>query len=129
VRLKTARLTIDRSALPLNQSDLGIRFIRQSVKKIKASSPPADMVLIKPNGELLKEADKVGPEPRWRYVLCGMRLKALDGTAAQGSGLLVITAHRFIGMIEDGVVAGGPPLALNNSGHVFCFSVKRDSGC
>ena len=100
--LKTARLTIDRSLLPQRRNDLGVRFERQSIAKIKASSPPADMMLIRPAGSLLSEEDAVGPEPRARYILCGMELKAHNGTAAQGSGLLVITAQRFIGMIETG---------------------------
>ncbi len=124
--LKAARLTIDRSLLPQRRNDLGVRFERQSIAKIKASSPPADMVLIRPAGSLLSEEDAVGPEPRARYILCGMELKAHDGTAAQGSGLLVITAQRFIGMIGNGVVAGGPPLALDTSGHAFCFTLRRD---
>jgi hypothetical protein len=124
--LKTARLTIDRTLLPQRRNDLGVRFERQSVAKIKASSPPADMILIRPAGSLLSEEDAVGPEPRSNYIMCGMKLTAHDGTAAQGSGLLVITAQRFIGMIGDGVVAGGPPLALDTSGHVFCFTLRRD---
>jgi hypothetical protein len=124
--LKTARLTIDRSLLPQRQSDLGIRLERQSVAKIKAGSAPADMVIVRPAAALLGAEDAVGPEPRSNYILCGMSVKALDGTAAQGKGLLVITAQRLIGMIDDGVVAGGPPLALNKSGHVFCFTLRRD---
>ena len=124
--LKTARLTIDRSLLPQRRDDLGVRFERQSVTTIKASRPPADMIFIRPAGSLLSEEDAVGPEPRSSYIMCGMQVMTDDGTAAQGSGLLVITAQRFIGMIEDGVVAGGPPLALNTSGHVFCFTLRRD---
>jgi hypothetical protein len=124
--LKTARLTIDRSLLPQRSNDLGVRFERQSVAKIKASSPPADMILIRPAGSLLSEEDAVGPEPRSSYIMCGMGLRTQDGTAAQGSGLLVITAQRFIGMIDDGMAAGGPLLALDTSGHVFCFTLRRD---
>jgi hypothetical protein len=124
--LKTARLTIDRSLLPQKWNDLGVRFERQSVAKIKPSSHPADMVLMRPAGSLLSEEDALGPEPRWNCIMCGMKITANDGTGAQGSGLLVITAQRFIGMIENGVVAGGPPLALDTSGHVFCFTFRRD---
>jgi hypothetical protein len=29
-------------------------------------------------------------------------------------------------MIRNGAVAGGPPLALDTSGHVFCFTLRRD---
>jgi hypothetical protein len=124
--LKTAHLAIDRSRLPQDRSDLGIRLFRGSVAKMKADRPPADMVLIRPMPDLLSEEEAVGPEPRLRLVLCGMRLKLSDGTVAQGSGLLVVTGRRFIGMIGDGAVAGGPPLASGKSEHAFCFAVGRD---
>lgn len=124
--LKTARLTIDRSLLPQIRNDLGVRFERQSVAKIKTGSPPADMILIRPAGSLLSEEDAVGPEPRSNYIMCGMKLTVHDGTIAQGSGLLLITAQRFIGMIGKGVAAGAPPLALDTSGHAFCFTLRRE---
>jgi hypothetical protein len=86
--LKTARLTIDRSLLPQRRDDLGVRFERQSVAKIKASDPPSDMVLIRPAGSLLSEEEAVGPEPRSNCIACGIKLTAHDGPAALGSGLL-----------------------------------------
>ena len=124
--LKTARLTIDHSLLPQKSDKLGIRFDRRSVAKIKAGAPPSDMVLIKPAGALLDAEDAVGPEPRWNSILCGMRIKALDGTEAQGQGQLLITGQRFIGMIDSGKIAGAPPLSLATSGNIFCFTCQRD---
>jgi hypothetical protein len=124
--LKTARLTVDRASLPLKSSDLGIRFERHSVAKIKAGSPPSDMVLIRPAGVLLGEEEAVGPEPRWNHIICGMQLQAMDGTNVQGKGQLIITGQRFIGMIDDGTAAGGPPLSMVTSGSIFCFTCHRD---
>jgi|SRR5579859_41427 len=124
--LKTARLTIDSSSLPQKWDGLGIRFERHSVAKIKATDPPSDMVLIKPAGALLSAEEAVGPEPRYNHILCGMRLKAMDGSDAQGQGQLILTGQRFIGMIDTGTAAGGPPLSVATSGHVFCFAFHRD---
>jgi|ERR1022692_390500 hypothetical protein len=124
--LKSARLTIDRSSLPQKWDDLGVRFDRHSVAKIKTASPPSDMVLIKPTGSLLDAEAAVGPEPRWNSVLCGMRLKARDGTDVQGQGQLVITGQRLIGMIDNGTAAGGPPLSVATDGDIFCFICHRD---
>jgi hypothetical protein len=124
--LKTAQLTIDRSLLPQKSDNLGIRFERHSVAKIKTASPPGDMVLIKPAGALLSAEEAVGPEPRWNYILCGMHLKAMDGTDVRGTGHLVITGQRFIGMIDSGTATGGPPLSVATSGNIFCFTCRRD---
>jgi hypothetical protein len=126
VPLKTARLTISRESLPQQYRELGIRFERQSVAKIKAGSPPSDMVLLRPAAGLLSDDDAVGHEPRWNHILCGLSLKAGDGTAAQGSGQLLITGRRFIGMIDDGTATGAPPLSIRKSGSVFCFTFLRD---
>ncbi len=124
--LRTARLTIDRGSLPQQHRGLGIRFERQSVAKIKGDGPPIDMVVIRPAGALLTGEDAIGPEPRWNHVVCGLRLKALDGTDVQGGGQLLITGRRFIGMIENGTQGGAPPLALQKTGSVFCFTLQRD---
>jgi hypothetical protein len=123
--LKTALLIIDRNSLPQKRSDLGVRFECHTVAKIKASSPATDMVLIKPAGDLLTGENAVGPEPRWNHILCGIRLKAMDGTDAQGSGQLIITGQRLIGMIDTGKVTGARPLDLDTSGNVFCFALHR----
>ncbi len=123
--LKTARFTIDRNMLPQKSSNLGIRLERHSVAKIKATDPPADMVLIKPSGTLLAAAEAVGPEPRWNTILCGLRLKAMDGTDVQGNGQLILTGQRFIGMIDNGT-AGGQPFSVASSGSIFCFAFHRD---
>jgi hypothetical protein len=124
--LKTARLTIDRSLLPQKWDGLGIRFERHSVAKINASKPASDMVLAKPAGVLLSAEEAIGPEPRWNTILCGMRLKALDGTDVEGQGQLIITSQRFIGMIDNGKSAGGAPLSVATSGSIFCFTFHRD---
>ena len=123
--LKTARLTIDRGLLPQKFDGLGIRFERHSVTTLKTASPPSDMVLIKPAGALLGADEAVGPEPRWNDILCGMRIKALDGTDVRGQGQLLITGQRFIGMIDSDKVASGPPSGTT-SGKVFCLSFHRD---
>lgn len=124
--LKTARLTIDKSLLPQKWDGLGIRFERRSVAKIKTTKPASDMVLVRPAGGLLGAADAVGPEPRWNTILCGMRLKALDGTDVEGQGQLVITGQRFIGMIDNGKSAAGAALSVATSGSIFCFTFHRD---
>lgn len=124
--LKTARLMIDRNALPQKSVALGIRFERRCVAKIKADSPPSDMVLVRSAGALLSAEEAVGPEPSGYSILCGMRLTARDGTDVQGKGQLVITGRRFIGMIGSGTAAGGPPLSVERNGSVFCFTCHRD---
>lgn len=123
--LRTARLTIDHKLLPQKYDKLGIRFERRSVAKIKAGSAPADMVVAIPAGTLLGEEDAVGPEPRWNTVLCGLTIKALDGTDAKGQGQLLITGQRLIGMISSGTAVGGP-LDVEKTGNIFCFSCRRD---
>jgi hypothetical protein len=123
--LKTARLTINRDLLPQKWDELGIRFERHSVAKIKDGQPPVDMVLLKPAGSLLSEEDAVGPEPRWNCVLCGLHLKSRDGTEVQGQGQLLITGQRLIGMI-DGRAPDGSPGSLAASGSIFCFTFNRD---
>jgi hypothetical protein len=124
--LKIARIKIDRASLPQQRSDLGVRFQRHTVTPIKNTRPPKDMVLILPASNLLAEDASVGPEPAWNHVLCGMKLRAGDGTEAQGTGQLLITGRRFIGMIDTGTAAGSAPLALETSGNVFCFTFDRD---
>jgi hypothetical protein len=124
--LKTARLTIDRTLLPQKSDKLGIWFERRSVAKVKAGSPPSDMILVKPAGALLHEEEAVGPEPRWNNVLCGMLIKAIDGTEAHGQGQLLITGQRLIGMIDNGTASGGSPLSIGTSGNIFCFTCRRD---
>lgn len=124
--LKTASLTIDHDKLPQKWDDLGIRFERRSVAKIKAGDPPSDLVLIRPAGALLPADDSVGPEPRWNHILCGMHIKALDGTDVQGAGQLIITGQRFIGVIDSGNAANGRKLSVNTTGAVFCFTFHRD---
>lgn len=121
--LKKARFTLDRSSLPTQNPDLGIRFVRQSVEKFKAGN--ADMVLLRPAGSLLSGEDAVGPEPRFNHVVCGMQLRSRDGTVAEGSGQLIISGQRFLGLIDSGTVTGGPPLDVNTSGNVFCFTFLR----
>lgn len=123
---KTARLTLDLSLLPQKSDQLGILFERHSVAKIKASLPPRDMVLVKPAASLLGAEEPVGPEPRWNSILCGMLIKGPGGTSAQGTGQFIITGQRFIGMIDDGVADGGPPLSVAASGSIFCFTCNRD---
>jgi hypothetical protein len=124
--LKTARLTIDHGLLPQKSDKLGIWFERRSVAKIKAGSPPSDMILVKPAGALLGAEEAVGPEPRWNNVLCGMLIKATDGTEAHGQGQLLITGQRLIGMIDNGTASDGPPLSIGTSGNIFCFTCHRD---
>jgi hypothetical protein len=124
--LTTARLMIDRDSLPGVRNDVGLRFERRSVTTMKAAAPPKDMVIIRPAGDLLAGDAAVGPEPRWNLVMCGIGLKSADGTNAVGSGQLIITGQRLIGMIDAGKAAGAPPLSLATSGHVFCFSLDRD---
>ncbi len=124
--LKTASLTIDRSRLPQKWDDLGIRFELHSVAKIKADGPARDMVLLRPAGALLRAESAVGPEPRWNHILCGIRMKALDGTDVQGAGQLIITGQRFIGMVDSGTAAGGRKLSTNTTGAAFCFTFRRD---
>jgi hypothetical protein len=123
--LKTARLTIDRSKLPQNSTDLGVQLQRRSITTVKAGSPPKDMVIIKPAGSLLGPEEAIGPE-RSYHILCGMSLKAMDGTEVQGSGQLIITGQRLIGMVDSGTAAGGAPLSVEKSGNVFCFTCRRD---
>ena len=127
--LKTARLVIKPASLPQQYRNLGIRFERQSVAKVKPGSPPADMVLLRPAGGLLPEEDAVGPEPRWNQILCGLHLRATDGTVAQGTGQLIVTGQRFVGMIDNGTAAGGSALSVATSGSVFCFAFRRDDVC
>ncbi|HUC59719.1 MAG TPA: hypothetical protein VMA95_20130 [Streptosporangiaceae bacterium] len=123
--LKTAHLKIDRLLLPQKYDDLGVRFEHHAVATLKEGKPPADMVLIRPAGQLLGAEDAVGPEPRWNLLLCGMRIKARDGTDAQGQGQLLITGQRLIGMIDTGT-AGGSRLSADSSGSIFCFAFLRD---
>jgi hypothetical protein len=124
--LKSADLMLSRDSLPGPRSDLGIQFVRQTVETIKTGAPPADKVLVIPAGDLLNEDDAVGPEPRWNHLLCGIGLRLKDGTVATGSGQLVITGRRFIGMIDSGTLTSAPDLDLDTSGHVYCFTVNRD---
>ena len=122
--LKTARLTLNGASMPQQYKDLGIRFEREPVAKIKGGS--SDMILLRPAGRLLPQEESVGPEPRWNHVICGMHLKTGDGSVAQGSGQLLITGQRFIGMISDGSATDSKPLGLDSSGSVFCFAFHRD---
>ncbi|HTW06413.1 MAG TPA: hypothetical protein VME46_02830 [Acidimicrobiales bacterium] len=121
--LKVARLTLNRAAMPQKCNELGIRFERQSVAMIKGNL--TEMILLRPATSLLPEGEAVGPEPRFNLVVCGMHLKSGDGTVAQGSGQLVITAQRLLGMINNGTATGSNPLS-SSSGSVFCFSIGRD---
>jgi hypothetical protein len=123
--LKTVRLVIEHNKLPQKYDKLGVRFERHTVEKAEAGGP-TDMVLIRPAGALLSPDESVGPEPRWNDILCGMRLKAMDGTDVQGQGQLLITGQRLIGMIENGKATAGPPLSVGTSGNIFCFSCHRD---
>jgi len=122
--LKTAALTIDRGGLPQQSVDLGVRSERQVSPDIKGAS--IDKVLIRPAGKLLSEEHAIGPEPRWNHILCGTWLQARAGTVAEGAGQLVVTGQRMIGMIESGTASRAPPLALNSSGNVFCFTFHHD---
>jgi hypothetical protein len=109
--------------MPQQHKELGIRFERRTVAKIKGGT--TDMVLLRPAGSLLQEDEAVGPEPRWNLVICGLHLEMGDGTVAEGSGQLLITGQRLIGMIDTGSATGSPPLSLEASGNVFCFTFNR----
>jgi len=124
--LKTALYTIDRDHLPVNATDLGARFVRQKIATIKADSPPKDMVLMVPASNLLTGENAVGPEPRFNTILCGLRLQTQDGNVAEGTGQVVITAQRLLGMVDYGTLTGGLPLSVEANRHVYCFTFHRD---
>ncbi len=121
--LKTARLTLDNNSMPQHYKDLGIRFVRETVAGNKGGS--TEMVLVRPAASLLPEEEALGPEGSFYLLACGLHLKASDGTTAQGSGQLLITGRRLIGMLTNGSATGSNPLSAT-TGNVFCFSLNRD---
>jgi len=120
--LKMTQLTLNRDSMPQHCKELGISVVRQSVVDLKGNAK--GMVLLRPAAQLLDEEDSVGPEPRFYFLLCGLQLKARNGSAANGSGQLVITGRRILGMITKGT-AGSKPFSLDETGDVFCFSINR----
>ncbi len=124
--LKTAIYEIDCAALPQQSPFLGLRFERKSIITLKASSPPKDMMVITPATSLLSEEDSVGSEPYFKHIMCGIKLVVMNGTTAEGSGQLLITGHRIIGMIDTGKATNSPPLSPGPSSTVFCFAFHQD---
>ena len=91
--------TVDPKALPKGFATLGVRIERETVQQLKGD--PKEMVLLTPASKLLSEEDAIGPEPNFRRILCGVDILG-DGVVARGSGQFVITAQRFICMLDSG---------------------------
>jgi hypothetical protein len=101
-----------------------MQFEAQRVEKHKGGS--ANIVLIKPAPNLMSEDERIEGESTFFQFMCGMDIAWTDGGKAQGSGQLIITNKRFIGMIDSGE-ANGKQLAIGATGQTFCFMFpKRD---
>jgi hypothetical protein len=123
VSLKTLTFTMELSGLPASSKELGVRFTREKVEQIKGGT--TEMVLFSPATKLLSEEDAVGPEPTFYRIMCGIDFKDGRGTAAQGTGQLLITPQRLIGMLADTGQAGGRQLGFSAGSVIFCFSCLR----
>lgn len=121
--LKTTRLPLGPSSMPYPCETLGVTLERESVTKIKGGT--SNMVLIRPSRKLLPESEAIGPEPRWHHVLCGLNLRLGDGTVEEGSGQLLITGRRVIGIIDEVLVPRSSG-ELSTPETAFCFTFLRD---
>jgi len=123
--LQSMTLQINKAALPSICRELAVRFTRESFRTVGSDKPPKDKVVIEPWSKDSLSTENVGYEPRWYRLLGFVQLGARDGTHAYGSGQVIITGRRFIGMIDSGVGRNGAELAIDASGKIFCFTLDR----
>lgn len=122
--LIVANLTLTRASMPQQYQEMGIRFERHEIARFKGGV--RDEILLRPAAKLLAVEEDIGPEPRYHLIMSGLQLKFGENKVAQGSGQLVITGKRLLGMIDEGTVSGGVPLSVDASGKVFCFSILHE---
>lgn len=123
--LTTAQFTLDPASLPTLSKDLGVRFLQRAVKGIAQGAPTVNRILMIPDRNAADPAT-VGPEPRWNHLVCGVGLQTGNGKIVAGSGQMIITAQRYLFMVDDGDIDGTAKLDIKSIGTVYCFYVLRD---
>ena len=121
--LKIAMIPARWDSQPQQSAELGVRLAARSVEGFKGETK--ELVLIRPAANLLAASDAIGPEAKFWQMFCGLSLRLGDGTRKGGSGQLLITEQRFIGMLDQAVGDDGKPKEMDPPGAAYCFTFLR----